>query len=339
MKYNYKLSRAEKEDICRRYEAGESSIALGIAFQVAPGNIIGIIKRRGIRRRNRSEAKRFYRLAHHFFDEIDSEATAYWLGFLAADGHIGSGNSIRLGLASKDREHVVAFQQAIGSTHPVVDCQYRSSYGSNPQTYLYLRSQIMAQALRRHGFTAQKTTDCPWPPMPEGLRHHFVRGYVDGDGGFYVRLLRRYADGTPRPNGQYVFQFMVTSHVTFIETLQQWLMAACQVSLTKLAYRKKGRPFPTLMYAGRRVVQRIYACLYEKATIWLSRKRVAIEQGLQEAITPRYASKLTAIQAREIRERYHAGGITNAQLAAEYGVAKSTIVWITTGKHWRVTAS
>jgi hypothetical protein len=45
-------------------------------------------------------------------------------------------------------------------------------------------------------------------------------------------------------------------------------------------------------------------------------------------------SKLNAEQVREIRQRYAAGGISTVKLAAEFGVAKSTILGIIHRRIW-----
>lgn len=46
-------------------------------------------------------------------------------------------------------------------------------------------------------------------------------------------------------------------------------------------------------------------------------------------------AKLTQIQVWQIRQRYAAGGISQYTLAAEYGVARSTIGDITLGRRWK----
>lgn len=46
-------------------------------------------------------------------------------------------------------------------------------------------------------------------------------------------------------------------------------------------------------------------------------------------------AKLTAAQVREIRERVAAGGVTRADLAAEYGVTDSLVSMIARGEIWR----
>ena len=47
-----------------------------------------------------------------YFDKINTEEKAYWLGFLYADGSISSKeDKIELGLAEKDLHHIEKFKQ------------------------------------------------------------------------------------------------------------------------------------------------------------------------------------------------------------------------------------
>ncbi len=66
--------------------------------------------------------RRKYKLNESFFEIIDSEEKAYWLGFLMADGSVRAGQSqdgtghwnIRLSLATADKERIERFIEAIG---------------------------------------------------------------------------------------------------------------------------------------------------------------------------------------------------------------------------------
>src|ERR1700747_44240 len=46
-------------------------------------------------------------------------------------------------------------------------------------------------------------------------------------------------------------------------------------------------------------------------------------------------SKLTDAQAREIRDRYAAGGVSQEQLGREYGVAQATVSYVCRRLRWR----
>lgn len=54
------------------------------------------------------------------FETIDNEEKAYWLGFLYADGSVGSNESkIELGLAEKDLHQIEKFRYFIGLSNKI----------------------------------------------------------------------------------------------------------------------------------------------------------------------------------------------------------------------------
>ena len=71
-----------------------------------------------------SQGARKNNLNHDFFESIDSEEKAYWLGFIMADGCVykgSDGSSLRLqiNLKGSDVEHLQKFQNAIGSSYKI----------------------------------------------------------------------------------------------------------------------------------------------------------------------------------------------------------------------------
>ena len=55
-----------------------------------------------------------------FFDNIDTEEKAYWLGFMYADGCVNtSSNSFELSLKEEDYDHIVKFKNALHSEHKI----------------------------------------------------------------------------------------------------------------------------------------------------------------------------------------------------------------------------
>src|SRR5262245_16933447 len=107
-KYANKLSPAPRHDICLRYQKAERPGALAEAYDISIHTIYGLLRRREIARRGNSEAHRIYQCDHTFFASLDSEAKAYWLGFLMADGGV-KGTSLNLGLSIVDQGHVEKF--------------------------------------------------------------------------------------------------------------------------------------------------------------------------------------------------------------------------------------
>ena len=117
----------------------------------------------------------------NYFDEIDTEEKAYWLGFLFADGAITQyqhSYDIELSLKIDDKNHVAKFAKPVGK-----------SYINNKSTYrsrCILGSKHMFNTLSNYGCTVRKSLTLKFPNKSifkdERLIKHFIRGYVDGDG-------------------------------------------------------------------------------------------------------------------------------------------------------------
>ena len=61
---------------------------------------------------------RKYPLRENAFSELTPEAT-YWVGFLMADGCIGTNGSIRISLKTTDRGHLDKFMAFVGTERPI----------------------------------------------------------------------------------------------------------------------------------------------------------------------------------------------------------------------------
>ena len=118
----------------------------------------------------------------HNFETIDNEEKAYWLGFLYADGSVGSNASkIELGLAEKDLHQIKKFRDFIGLSNKI-------SYRANTKSYRFsFRCDNMKQDLINKGCVPNKSLILKFPTykqVPKNLMRHFIRGYFDGDGWF-----------------------------------------------------------------------------------------------------------------------------------------------------------
>ena len=116
------------------------------------------------------------------FETIDTEEKAYWLGFLYADGYVGSTSSrIELSLAEKDLKHIEKFKNFIGIDNKI-------SYREKTKAYRYsFRSIPCKEQLIRQGCVPKKSLILKFPTseqVPQNLIKHFIRGYFDGDGWF-----------------------------------------------------------------------------------------------------------------------------------------------------------
>jgi hypothetical protein len=132
---------------------------------------------------------RKYTLNENFFENIDSEEKAYWLGFISADGCIR-----KSGLNKKPCQLVISAKESDANhLQKLVNIIGRGKVCQSPGydfVQLIISSVQLVEGLQKQGITERKTfTARPWAG-PEILMPHYWRGMVDGDGSLYKRLDR-----------------------------------------------------------------------------------------------------------------------------------------------------
>lgn len=117
----------------------------------------------------------------YFFDAIDTEEKAYWLGFLFADGAITQHKhsyNVELSLKLGDKKHVEKFAKAVKKDYVNSNSTYRCR--------CILGSKHMFEVLSSYGCTPRKSLTLKFPDITmfkyDHLIRHFIRGYIDGDG-------------------------------------------------------------------------------------------------------------------------------------------------------------
>lgn len=112
----------------------------------------------------------------------ENPTTAYWAGFLLADGNINEkGNVMALVIQGKDVPHLHKFCDDIGLDKKAVfkDSKW-NAYG------IHLNYKGLGTHLSSWGITPKKSKNFTQPEdIPDDLLHHFLRGWIDGDGNVY----------------------------------------------------------------------------------------------------------------------------------------------------------
>jgi len=186
-----KLTDEQVKEVCRRYIDGESSPRLGKEFNVSGHSIRSLLERRGIPRRSQREAQLKHSLDETVFDTI-TEESAYWVGFLIADGTIldrpGS-PEIVLALSAKDKDHLERFRSFLRSSHAIAISKRKVKSGEYLVARFSVRAPRLAKALAAFGVVPRKSLKA----KVIGLEHnrHFWRGVVDGDGSLTHHLNSR----------------------------------------------------------------------------------------------------------------------------------------------------
>jgi len=133
---------------------------------------------------------RKYTFDFNFFDEIDTEEKAYWLGFIYADGSVAlNPHRLRISLVVEGKRHLEKFKDAIGYTGKVLGPYHVSSKNKGGKKTKYTLECChtgFVEALMKHGVIPNKTFLVSFPDIPKELRRHFIRGLFDGDGSVSV---------------------------------------------------------------------------------------------------------------------------------------------------------
>ncbi len=261
------LSREQELEVCRLYQEGTSAYDLGRRFGCSYGPIYTCLKAWNIERRDRAACQRQYSFDEHFFDNVQEEAQAYWLGFLAADTFIALKRpTVVTNLAAVDREHLVCLNEALVSTVPLYDYQANG----HPATRLTLHSAHLQATLARYGVGPGKVATRTWPSLPAALYRHYVRGYFDGDGTFRSSTGNRIKkDGSRSTNAA----LQIKSPRQMTAAIQTFLEAMLGLLGGSHAFEQQSNASWCLRYHGNARCLPVINLLYEGATAYLPRKR------------------------------------------------------------------
>lgn len=214
----------------------------------------GIITTRGM--------KRIFNFNDNYFENIDNQNKAYFLGLLTADG-CNSVRYIRLGLQDRDIDILNKFKNEIGFTgnvHIVI----RKEKNRKKVALIRLYSKKMCDDLCKYGIIPAKTNSTYFPEIPEEFYRHFIRGLFDGDGCIY----------TGEQNARKKYTFIITGNNTLIYKVQEVLIKECNISKTKLP-RANDSPENTISIftQGKKDVLSIREWIYKDAEMYLERKK------------------------------------------------------------------
>ena len=133
-----------------------------------------------------------------FFNVINTEEKAYWLGFIFADGYISFSEAnmkkgqlattycVGIKLQISDSDHLKKFNKSINGNYKVfTETAYPDGFRKKitKSAKILVYSEQMYKDLNKY-FDRDKTYTAEFPDIPVELMRHFIRGYFDGDGCF-----------------------------------------------------------------------------------------------------------------------------------------------------------
>lgn len=253
-----------EEKILKDYlNKGLSFVTISKILNVNEKTVARNAKKYGLKSSVGSQGARKHKFNEDYFETIDSQDKAYWLGFIAADGcvycdKIHHNYRLQINLKGSDIEHLNKFQKAIGSNYKITEKEVGKAH--SPVCQLKINSTKMCMDLMKLNIIERKSIIFEPPEIPENLINHFIRGYWDGDGWI------KEGKGTNRFNVGFV------AGINMMDYLKESMPV--KLSLYKLKYNNNVLSYESTKHE---TICAMYEYLYSNALTFLNRKREKFE--------------------------------------------------------------
>ncbi len=156
-----------------------------------------------------------YEKNDNYFDIIDSNEKAYFLGLMYSDGSV-TDRSIVITLQERDGPILERFKKALAYTGPV-RFGLRKKPNHQDSRILRIYSWGLVTGLSKHGCFRNKTYTLRYPVINSEYNSHFIRGVFDGDGCIVN-------------NGGNGYYFSITGNTYFLEDINEILCREIGIS-------------------------------------------------------------------------------------------------------------
>ena len=236
----------------------EISLKLNINYNT----LLRFCKKNNLKSHIGSKGAKKHTINEDYYETIDTEDKAYWLGFLAADGNIHASvkgkpiNRIQINLKLADIEQLEHFQKAIGSNYEIE----KKDVNGSMVAQLKINCTKMCNDLISNNITPKKSLTVIMPNnLPSELIRDYIRGYFDGDGN-----IKNYYD----KNNRHRYNFNIVGGIDMLTQIQENI--PCSTYIYKL---KRNSEIFSLETTKRENMIIIYNYLYNDATVFLKRKK------------------------------------------------------------------
>lgn len=251
-----RFSDEDIQDMINMYLNGSILKDLEKKYKTSDTTIMAIFDKAGIRRRHS-----IYTCDENYFDVIDTEDKAYFLGLLYSDGyHNTNKNCITITLQEEDVDVLKTFNEVTKNTRPLRLVENNKVNGNWKNCYqLTLISQHMSKILEKHGVYQAKSLILKFPNwLDESLYPHFIRGYFDGDGSINKR--------------KESYSMSIVGTDAFCSYLQGWIEAKLGIETHIYVSSSIDKPTRTFMITKKEYSKKFFDYIYNDAHIYLKRK-------------------------------------------------------------------
>lgn len=256
------INKEIKEEIVKYYKTKPMTIEdVANKFSICCPSVIKILNEYRIKRYTKVQLFS-PDLDEHYFDNINTEEKAYFLGLIITDGYIhqtkGRQPLVSITLQECDKYILEKFKKEI-HLNKTITSDGRGCCGLN------ILSKGLVNGLKKYGITENKSLSTIFPKnIPNNLYCHLIRGILDGDGSvsFYARPNRkshvkaiRFCQGNKKFLNDIVDFLFDECNIDKINIYQE------KETLWSIAYRKNESMIKLIKY------------MYDNAHIYLKRKK------------------------------------------------------------------
>lgn len=213
-------------------------------------------------------SSRKYSSNFNYFESIDTEQKAYWLGVLYADGCVSKKNN-SLRFSSIDKEWIEAYKKDLEYNGPI---NIEHHHNFNKDIYkVTMYSERLVDSLISYGCVERKSLVLKFPDLPESLIPHFIRGYFDGDGCVV------YYKYTKHSNCKTLKVIICSGSKYLLEKMVQYLPTSCKL----IRQRQRVHALYEIVLSVNDS-KSFYTYIYANATRFLQRKKDKFDSFFQE---------------------------------------------------------
>lgn len=163
------------------YKTGLTQKQVANKIGISSSSVFNILKSSNASRRMTSYRK--HTLDENYFSDIDTEAKAFLLGFIYADG------CLRVNPDRKRYSLSIVIHKQDRYILDLIKKELKCTYNIIPEKKLYLRitinSEKLLNDLMSYGLKQNKVHSLVFPHIKKPYIKDFIRGYFDGDGSIF----------------------------------------------------------------------------------------------------------------------------------------------------------
>lgn len=214
--------------------------------------------------------RKFYN--ENFFEKIDSEEKAYFLGFISADGAIINDPKkhrykVVIKLHEKDYSILEKLIESIDGEMEIWKSKTKDT------AEVGFSGKKIIKDLENLGLHQNKTFTIKYPEIDEKLERHFLRGYFDGDG--CIRVSKDKRDESKRGDLR-----IVSGSFEMIDTINKRMNFLFGTNINK-PYGPKTKIYKFIGWAGMSDIEKIYNGFYAGSELFLQRKKITFDEVIE----------------------------------------------------------